>query len=152
MILEGHGMPRDRKRRVIAAATFLIALLLIATPRLVAADSDRREPTRAGTAEDPVDSQIAALEKLRSRAKGPTNVSFENGVPRAVETSVEVSGENPIDRAKAFLRKYGELYGQYMADPFDRFRHPANRIGLVDADEAESEFRRRLRSFRGEPT
>jgi len=103
------------------------------------------------------DPQITALNELKRDDRGRTNVTFQNGFPRAVSTSVAVVGDTPVERATSFLRTYKDLYGQFMADPFDRSGFEARTIRGVNAlpdadpDMGRRDFLLEMRRFQGKP-
>jgi len=98
------------------------------------------------------DPAASALQRLRSDAEGPTNVTFANGFPAVVTTSVRVEGSDAVGRAIKFVRRYKELYGQFMANPFRRVQDDRNQLGIPNPDDRVRDFYRQFERYQGKPT
>ncbi|TAK14371.1 MAG: hypothetical protein EPO32_02105 [Anaerolineae bacterium] len=94
----------------IAIGLFVIAALALAAILLW------RGRGAAPTAdEETLSPQVVAMEQLQADASRPPEFLFRNGQPIALIANVEVSGGDPVERALAYLEKYGDLYN--LGDP-----------------------------------
>ncbi|MBI3158369.1 MAG: M4 family metallopeptidase [Chloroflexi bacterium] len=85
----------------------------------------------APTAEEGPSPQVVAMERLQAESATPPEFLFRNGIPIALVANVQVEGDDPVERARAFLEEYGDLYQQ--GDP-DLELHVEN----VDFEEGEA--------------
>ena len=148
---EERGSLRGRGR-LLALGALSVAAILAAPLAAGAGDGEGPGNTVRGEAERGVpDPQVAALRTLRRQGSGPTDATFVNGFPRLVETSVRVRGRSPVARARSYLRRYQELYAQYMADPFRRTNLNPNQLPDANPDDRIAKLRRTLKTYAGEP-
>jgi Zn-dependent metalloprotease len=138
-------MSRRRGRWITTAVAVLGALAM-------AGASSGADAPRASDAVGLPDPAAPPLSRLRAASDGPTNVSFENGFPVTVSTNVAVDGADPVERATTFVRRFKDLYGQFMDDPFRRSRDDPNHLGLGHPADKVGDFYRRFDRYQGKPT
>ncbi len=59
-----------------------------------------------------LDPQVVALRRLQDESQSPVRVSFQHGFPRSVTARVQTEGDDTVERAKFFLRRFRNLYAQ----------------------------------------
>jgi hypothetical protein len=89
-----------------------------------------------------VDEQLAALARLRRESLVPVTVRFRNGIPRALSLRVKADGATSLERARAFLAAYRDLFAQ---------DNPHLALGVHRADHDEGEDVLFFQTFRGVP-
>jgi Thermolysin metallopeptidase, alpha-helical domain/Thermolysin metallopeptidase, catalytic domain len=146
---EGVTVMNTFLRRTCRAAIVLAVLAaLICSGALTGSTAEARDPRPQPSA----DPQVEVLEKLRVEAGAPTNVTFRNGFPRIVHTSVAIEGSSPVERARRYLAKYKGLYGQFMDDPFAGGQVEENRLGIADPSDRLRDHLRKLETYQGKRT
>lgn len=82
------------KRPTLSVASCLLAALCLLT-------------TLPAAAADP---QVAALDRLEAASLTPPRVRFQGGTPRTLHFDVPAGGGTSVEKARAFLNEYGDLF------------------------------------------
>jgi hypothetical protein len=100
----GGALRRNRAALavIVGAAITIVAVLWLGGGE----DSDEEEALQRQASEDP---QVAALLDLSRDSETRVTYRFEDGFPQAVHFKVELPGATAVERATAYLDRYGDL-------------------------------------------
>ncbi len=123
-------------QRISGFVVVLFSVLFITACNLPFSNNNISDPSNTSTPEEGVldpssDPQVTALNALRESSTSDLSVQFDEGFPVFISGRVPVAGQDPGERAKAFIAEYKALYLQNDPDLDLQVR----RVGGVDGED-----------------
>jgi Zn-dependent metalloprotease len=99
-----------------AALTAILLALLCANWRVSRVEAEQAQLAI-------LDPQMETLRLLQADSQSPLRVAFKNGFPRSLTASIHTEGDDAVERASFFLRRYRGLFAQNSLQLALKVRH-----------------------------